>query len=175
MNELPTAERVKHLLEYSPDSGVFIWVRPQSNRAKAGEIAGSIYGNGYRYIGIDGKSYKCSRLAWLVTHGEWPTDKIDHADGNPTNDRISNLRPCNHAENMQNVRKGKTRAEISSRHVGVWWHKHAMKWCSEIMVNGTRFRLGLFEAENDAAAAYADAKSQLHAFQPVLRPHSEAA
>lgn len=175
MSELPTAERVKHLLDYNPESGVFIWVKPQSNRAKAGEVAGSIYGNGYRYIGIDGKSYKCSRLAWLVTHGSWPDDKIDHADGNPANDRICNLRPCNHAENMQNVRKGKTRAVIASRHVGVYWNQQARRWSADIMSNRQRLRLGLFEREDDAAAAYASAKAHIHKFQPILRPESEAA
>ncbi|WP_162292052.1 HNH endonuclease signature motif containing protein [Stenotrophomonas maltophilia] len=175
MSDLPTADRVKHLLEYNPGSGAFIWVNPQSNRAKVGEIAGSIFGNGYRYIGIDGKSYKCSRLAWLVTHGEWPADKIDHADGNPTNDRISNLRPCSHAENMQNVRKGKTRAVIASRHVGVYWNQRAGRWSADIMTNRQRLRLGLFECEDDAAAAYAAAKARVHRFQPTLRPESEAA
>lgn len=169
-----TAERLREILSYDPESGQFTWVKPTSFRVKKGAFAGSVYGNGYRYIGIDGHSYKTSRLAWLYTHGKWPDHFIDHADGNPTNDRIANLRPCTHAENMQNVRKSPPRAAIHSRYVGVSWSKLAKRWTAEIMINFKRSRLGFFDNEEDAAEAYRRAKRTMHQFQPVIREGAEA-
>ncbi|MFX4377260.1 HNH endonuclease, partial [Acinetobacter baumannii] len=41
-------------------------------------------------------------MAWLYVHGVHPTGQIDHIDGDPLNNRISNLRDVSHAVNQQN-------------------------------------------------------------------------
>jgi hypothetical protein len=47
---------------------------------------------GYRYIDIDGKTYRADKIAWFFVHGKWPTD-VEHLDGDLTNNQLKNLRP----------------------------------------------------------------------------------
>lgn len=63
--------------------------------------------NGYKYVSWNYKQrqYKLSvhRLAWACHHGEVPPDmQIDHQDGNPSNNVLSNLRMVDHGGNMRN-------------------------------------------------------------------------
>jgi HNH endonuclease len=53
-------------------------------------------------IGLDGKLYLASRVAWLLHYGEWPSLTLDHIDGDRTNNRIRNLRDVTHEVNMNN-------------------------------------------------------------------------
>jgi hypothetical protein len=88
MTEL-TAERLRELLNYDPDTGVFTWrVRPVHSH-RVGDIAGSVRTTrGYRLIGVAGRVYKAHRLAWLYMMGEWPKDQIDHINRDPSDNRF---------------------------------------------------------------------------------------
>ena len=97
-----TQDRLKYLLSYDSETGVFVWVRTTSNRVSVGSRAGRDNGNGYRRINIDGCPYYEHVLAWLYTHGEYPRVEIDHKDGDGYNNCISNLREATHLENGQN-------------------------------------------------------------------------
>jgi hypothetical protein len=80
MREPVTAERLRELLHYDPETGLFMWVVSTSNRGRAGAVAGSNF-HGYRCIGIDGHHCLSHRLVWLWTEGEWPKGEIDHING----------------------------------------------------------------------------------------------
>lgn len=161
-----TVERVRDLLSYDCTTGLFTWLKTLSNRAVAGTRAGANRGGGYRRISIDGVLVYEHHLAWLLCHGVWPSDTIDHIDGNPSNNAIENLRVGSHAENCQNFGLRKTN---TSGHTGVSWHRPRSRWCAYIFKDCKKIHLGLFDTKADAAAAYARAKAELHTFQPVLR------
>ena len=60
-----TQKRLKELLNYDPETGVFVWIKTQSNIRMAGAAAGCIdKTSGYMYIGIDRSHYPAHRLAW---------------------------------------------------------------------------------------------------------------
>jgi len=59
-------------------------------------MAGSVHSTGYVRIGVDGGKYTAHCLAWLYTHGVWPSDQIDHINGNRSDNRIANLRERRH-------------------------------------------------------------------------------
>lgn len=145
-------ERVLELLDYNPETGVFTRKITTSSRAKAGSRAGTVHRYGYRQINIGGRIYKEHRLAWLVVHGTWPRDQIDHINGVKDDNRIANLREATNAENMRNcdIRPGNV---IGYR--GVIYHKQAKKFQARCRDhNGTNTYLGLFPTATEAARAY---------------------
>src|SRR5687768_4110898 len=107
-----TAERLRELLDYDPDTGVFRWkTRPvraeylRTDRAWNSRFAGRPAGTlvkGYVCILIYRRSYRAHRLAWLYVHGEWPRNELDHEHGNRADNRIEKLRSATRGQNMQN-------------------------------------------------------------------------
>src|SRR5437868_3578208 len=97
-----TAERLREVLIYAPETGLFYW-RGQRGGQGARCEAGTWHSHGYRSIKIDGVAYYAHRLAWLYVHGEHPNREIDHDNGDRGDNRIVNLRQCSHAENLRNV------------------------------------------------------------------------
>ena len=75
---------------------------------------------------------------------------VDHADGNPANNRRSNLRKCFHADNQKN--RGAQR-NSTSNYRGVSWHKNAGKWRAMAFYKGKQHHIGLYTNEIEAARA----------------------
>ena len=164
-----TAQRLRELLNYDPETGVFTRRLKNANCVKIGDIAGSLDGRGYCRIRIDGKKRRAHRLAWLYMHGKWPLGEIDHINGFPADNRISNLRDVSHTENTRNVHKP-NRDNASSKFRGVHWHRRDLKWTAQIRANGTIKYLGAFATEEAAAAAYVAAKKIHHDNGPTVPP-----
>lgn len=94
--------RLKELLHYDPETGIFTRKVTTSSNAKAGQVAGFDKPGGYSHIRADGIQYKSHRLEWLYMTGEWPKFEIDHIDNNPHNNRWANLREATGSENCCN-------------------------------------------------------------------------
>lgn len=165
-----TQEYLKQVLHYDRETGEFLW-RAQRGCKKPGEIAGSINGQGYRFIGFGGKLHLAHRLAWLYEFGEWPAVSLDHIDGNPGNNRIENLRECSHAENHQNR---KMPSHNKSGYQGVSFANRERLWHAQIKVRGVKHSLGYYKTPEEASAAYLRAKRTLHDFQPIPREPQSA-
>ena len=136
-----TQERLKELLDYNPDTGVFIWINSYSQHVKDGDVAGTITKNGYRVITLDGKIYRAARLAWLYINGEWPLE-CDHEDRNRQNDKFYNLRNLTKSENMKNKNQYKSN---KSGVTGVGWFKSQKRFRANISTEGKRIALGSFK------------------------------
>lgn len=97
--------RLKEMLIYYPETGIFIWNERRRGR-KFGQIAGNLNKvSGYVCIVIDGNNYLAHRLAWLYVHGDFPSGEqsfIDHINGKKGDNRIVNLRKASHKENHRN-------------------------------------------------------------------------
>ncbi|MBN3757172.1 HNH endonuclease [Paraburkholderia sp. Tr-20389] len=159
-----TQERLKDLLSYDPETGIFTW-RHDHFSATAGMVAGSRAGKQYIRVRVDGRGYYAHRLAVLYMTGELPPRSVDvdHIDLNGRNNRWLNLRCVPHATNLQNQReKGANRKNPSSRLLGVSWKRDKAKWVAVITVNGTQKHLGYFDDEQVAHKAYITAKRNLH-------------
>jgi hypothetical protein len=154
-----TADGFSRLLAYEPDTGVLRWLVNRT-RVSVGTIAGCRNSRGYIGIRVLGREYKAHRLAWLLTHGQWPQGDIDHINGIVGDNRIANLRDVPRAENLQNQR----RAHRDSRSgiLGVYLMADG-RYISRITKNYKRHELGIFQTAVEASAAYLKAKSELHA------------
>jgi hypothetical protein len=86
-----TQKKLKELINYYPEFGIFTWRGVGGVKSVKDMQAGSIYKNGYYYIQIDRKRYLAHQLAWLYIYGEIPNKRIKHIDGNKINNKISNL------------------------------------------------------------------------------------
>lgn len=156
---LLTQRRLKELLSYNPDTGVFIRLVATSN-VKAGSVAGSTDSYGYRQIRIDGRLTLAHRLAWLYVHDAWPVGEIDHKNGIRDDNRISNLRDVSHVVNMQNSRK--PRSNNTSGFPCVTLDKRRGRWQSVIRVEGRLHSLGYYETPEFAYGAHLAAKRKRH-------------
>lgn len=154
-----THSRVIELLDYSKDTGVFIW-KVSKGRVKAGSIAGSKKRSGHLDISIDGKRVAAHRLAWFYEYEEFPKQLIDHINGDKCDNRISNLRDVSSLVNQQNERKG--RKHSMHGYLGATWCKDKKKWAAQIRVNNKKVRIGLYPTPQEAHNAYLNAKRKLH-------------
>ena len=147
-----TPQELKALLAYDPNTGLFIWRTTASNRAPAGSVAGTTNRLGYVLIGIQDRQYFAHRLAWYYAHGMWPASEIDHVDGDPSNNRLSNPRLATHSQNTWNTAKPVTNRSGAK---GVSWS--AGRWRATIKVHGRQVHLGRFDTVAEAHTAYVEA------------------
>ena len=153
-----TQQRVRELLDFSPETGIFRWKIKAASNTVIGSIAGRTNITGYREIGIDKRLYGAHRIAWLYIHGSFPIGVIDHFNGKVDDNRISNLRDVSYGENLHN----QSRAHGKNNFLGVSWQKSRNKWRADICLNGKQKLIGRFDSENDARLAYISAKKQMH-------------
>ena len=142
--------RLKELLHYNPATGIFTWRMSNSNRVKAGSVAGWVNFSCYCMIGVDGNHYNASRLAFLYMTGDLPELQVDHINHKREDDRWSNLRE---ASNQENGRNKSLYSTNTTGVVGVIWHKVKKKWKAQIMADGKVIHLGYFDSLDNAAAA----------------------
>ncbi|WP_126969043.1 HNH endonuclease [Xanthomonas sp. BRIP62411] len=168
-----TQLRLRELLDYDLETGQFVW-RFAKRRELIGKRAGTPQARGYIQIQVDGRIYLAHRLAWLYVHGAWPTQQIDHIDGDRRNNRVANLREASPGQNQQNRAKQIQRSGngVSSKFVGVYRFRDG-RWVASIRVDGMPHHLGYFDSEEGARDAYLAAKQCHHKFQPVPRQETE--
>lgn len=140
---------------YDPDTGSITWKRNfyASNGAllrKPGDIAGTTLSNGYVQLRVNGKGYLAHRVGWLLTHGKWPAQLLDHVNGNPSDNRLSNLREADTTQNHWNRRKGRV-GEAGFR--GVFRNQSGRRWRAVFTHEGKKVYVGTFTTPEEAAAA----------------------
>lgn len=153
-----TIERLKEVLSYDPETGLFTRLIDVGSRGKAGDIAGGVTDRGYLVIQIDGKTYRCARLAWFYMTGRWPIE-ADHEDLDRGNNRWTNLREATRKGNVCNRKLG---SRNTSGFKGVSWSKLLGCWIATIGFDGKKKYLGSFDRADDAHAAYCVAAVEHH-------------
>lgn len=159
--DILSQERLRELLSYDPETGIFTWRVDRGANRCAGKVAGGLNEDGYVIIEINGRSYGAHRLAWLYMKGCWPAQLIDHEDGIRARNVFSNLRDSNRRHNGENQRKAHT-GKKSGKLLGTYRRKPHHRWCAMIRVHGVLRRLGMFDTEQEAHNAYVEAKRELH-------------
>lgn len=153
-----TAQQLRELLNYNPDTGEFSWCYSRVG-AKKGAVAGTGRPDGYKSIFVTGFRYLAHRLAWLHSYGEWPTGQIDHINGIKSDNRISNLRDVSCSVNHQNKRAARSDNKASGL-LGVF--KNHGRWSARLEVEGKKINLGSFSTPEEAHAAYLCGKRLHH-------------
>lgn len=160
-----TVERLRYMIRYDKDTGYFYWNVAASDSIKVGDKAGFTDGKGYWGIRIDKQAYRAHRIAWLYSYGEWPVNEIDHIDGDPSNNKISNLREATHAENLQNQRK--PQKSNTTGYLGVCFCKKTFRYSAKLK-DGSKYKSGPYRATaEEAANDYLEFKRLYHPFGTI--------
>lgn len=145
MNHI-THHRLCELLEYNPDTGIFIWKVDRKHLAKSGSKAGSINGSGYTQISVDGRLYLAHRLAWFYCFQEWPI-LIDHINRDRSDNRLDNLREVTQSINIHNSSDRPSKSGFRNA------TKVGNRYQSVIKINGKSIHLGMFDTAAEASNA----------------------
>lgn len=163
-----TQEIVRELIDYDASTGIPIWKERGVKWFKDGkgrytkernqkvwnskfagtEALGAPKDSGHKHGYIFSKKYPQHVIIWFWWYGIWP-EEIDHENGCPWDNKISNLRNVTHQENCKNQPK---RSNNSSGFMGV--HKSGKikrPWKVAITSNKTRLAFRYFEDVNEAA------------------------
>jgi hypothetical protein len=150
-------------LSYCPETGIIRWklsdkvpdacrMRLETwNRRFAGQPAfNKPNSKGYKCGWLWTTSMLAHRVAWALHYGEWPSDQIDHVNGDKTDNRLENLRIVTAQGNAKNR---SLRSDNTSGHVGVYWVRETKKWSAQIKVDGKQKTIATFESLEDAVKA----------------------
>ena len=108
-------------------------------------------------IGVNKKVFILSRVVYKLHNPDWDITNysinnfIDHINGDPTDNKIENLRVVSDQQNKWN-----TRAK------GYSWNNVNNKWQAQIRTNKILETIGYYSDEEDAHDAYLYAKEYLH-------------
>lgn len=141
-------DELTKILHYNQETGVFTWKVKTCKKVIPNTVAGSFNSHGYVQLKINKQFFYGHRLAWFFVYKEYPSLEIDHINGNPSDNRICNLRLANRHENNQNRI---ARSDSCSGIRGVFFRKDTKKWKAEIRVNKKLISLGCFDTKEKAA------------------------
>lgn len=129
----------------------------------AGARAGFKEKNGYIMVKLDRKAYLAHRLAWFYVLGYWPSQQIDHINGDRADNRLANLRDVSAFCNQQNVKKAQKNNVLGVLGVS----KNGVNFAANIEAYGKRYYLGTFPSIDLASSAYQLAKESMHIQQAL--------
>lgn len=172
-----SVDKLKELLRYEPETGRLFWLprgiewfhdvphRSASgicttwNKRYANTEAFTSKGGagGHKMGAVLGVHVTAHRVAWAIHYGIWPEGWIDHINGDPTDNRIANLRIVNAQGNARNCARSRRN---KSGVTGVCWTPGMAKWHAQIYHAGANRHLGWFDDFAEAVRARADAEKQ---------------
>lgn len=176
---LPSPDVLRQLLRYEPETGRLFWKERDIKWFADGgysaqrrmavwnsafsnkEAFTSFHRKGYKKGQIFEKQYLAHRVIWVIAHGAWPR-QIDHINGDPADNRLTNLRSVTSQENQQNMSRARNN---TSGCTGVTWDQAREKWIAQIQNGGRNVHLGRFSDRDEAICArkVAEAKYGFHA------------
>ena len=150
--QLCKAVQFDRIMEYK--DGKLYWKVRCGTRAMPGSEVGSVTKEYLRFK-YDGKTYANHRVIFYLHHGWWP-EEVDHINMDKLDNRIENLRAATKSQNQANSAPYKSR-----KTKGCYLHSSG-KYMAVIQKDKKRHYLGVYETQEDAAAAYANAAKKLH-------------
>lgn len=120
-------------------------------------------GNGYCHVTFKGRKVKYHTIVYILANGSIPEElMVDHVSGDRVDNQLSNLRLVTNRENGGNMRFHR-----EGRLVGCTYNKRTKSWLAQILINGKKIHLGLFNTEEGANQFYLKAdKMHIDGFGP---------
>lgn len=158
-----TADRLRQLIEYHPDTGLAYW-RVGVNLSGPGGLASKPEWRGtekvHIRIKIDGQYYTMGRIAFLYMTGEFPKNYADHKDRDKHNNRWKNLRDATPSQNAANSPAGRRKRDGLPKGVTRVLSRNTYE--ARICCRGNTELIGEYLTPEDAGRAYARRARELH-------------
>ena len=137
-------------ISYNPSTGTL-------HRVPSGKMAGTVCTDtGYIRFSYKNKNYLAHRVAWYLTHGEWP-EQIDHINRDRSDNKIENLRAVTYSQQSTNkVGWG------ASGKKGVYFHKGRGKWHARVHFKSKCHHVGYYDNLDEAKHDYDKKAKELH-------------
>lgn len=142
---------MRALFSYDPETGIISSL--VNRRKKAGDSLGTTGKRGYVAVKFAGTFLRAHRLAWFLHNGEWPVNEIDHINGNPSDNRIANLRLASRSQNRHNIKTPiRNKLGVKGVHIDAGFYRAIIY----VRVAGQKKKLdlGRFSCEEMAGLAY---------------------
>lgn len=152
MNTRPTLAEAAQLFKYK-DGQLFRDGEPVNQICRRTHYT-------YKRVSVGKWRFVSSRLIWCICKGAQPIGEIDHIDGDPLNNHISNLRDASHGQNQQNMRRKKPKAS------GLPQGVRPVSGCKGryqaiLMHRGVNVHIGNYGSVEEASIAYRQKKRAL--------------
>lgn len=163
MNEIGR-DGFTHMFDFDFENGKVFWKTPAHNFqrliGKEAGYASKERGGNFRWkVLCRGHLLQRSRLMYFVYHNKIPSMLIDHINGDSLDDRISNLREADVAQNGWNSNHAhKTINPHLPR--GVFIGPNYKRYRAAIQVRRKAIILGYFDTPELASQAYQDARKK---------------
>lgn len=118
-------ETLRQIVDYDDDARGLVWRKTWGKRVRGEKIGTPTSRKGYLAVAFSGRRYSVHRLVWLYVYGYLPNGFIDHIDGDPSNNRVSNLREVSQCQNLAN---SGLNSRNTSGHKGVCFSKKTGLW-----------------------------------------------
>lgn len=143
----------QRLLRYEPETGDIKWrINEESAVFFNAESRGHVH--------LFGQSWVATHVIWCCQFGQLPKGLIDHINGDPSDNRLANLRDVDHQANGENKRRAMSNNK--SGFLGVDFHKKEGRWRATIKHEGKKRHIGYFDDPVAAHEAYVAKKREVH-------------
>jgi hypothetical protein len=158
---IPASELMR-LFAYDPSTGKITRAVQTGTRWKIGSAIHTV-DRSYicAVVSYNGRTFKIYGhiIAWVLTYGDYPVNKVGHKDDNGKNNKIENL-----VERSDFVHACKRRIGKNNRSgaKGVHWDGVRQCWRAEISVDKKQIYLGRYTDKENALAAYIAGSQEYH-------------
>lgn len=166
-------ETLRLLLDHDPATGAMTWRErpvemfktPRSAAAWSARFAGerafaTTIGGGYLAGRVFDRAYYAHRVIWALHYGCWPEAEIDHINGAPNDNRITNLREATSAQNKHNANGHRNRRHKLPK--GVYLRPvRRSPYCAVICAGRKATCVGYFATAKEASEAYTRAAGEM--------------
>lgn len=156
MRSEPGIGMLRTFFDLDTETGQLVWKIPACrNFRRVGKRAGGVRPDGYRKISVNGFQILEHRAVFAMHNGYWPSNEVDHVNGDRADNRPCNLREATKSENGANKRT-----------VGPWAMKgisrSRSRWRATLRKDGKFYHIGVFDTPEAAHAAYVEAAKAHH-------------
>lgn len=156
-----------NILDIDQTSSSGLRWKVSQGKIRLGQPGGTLRQDGYWQVSVKYKLYQNHRIVWALAYNQDPGIlRIDHIDGNRSNNHPENLRLATAQQNQWN--RSKLAINNTSGFTGVSWREDKLKWRSRIKLGKKEINLGLFETIEEAIIARKKAEVLLFGeFAPI--------